>query len=134
MSYNVQMWLTCSSTSTEALDDFVKRWTPGLQSSWSSFSCTSSNLGDLAHELNAKIKSDCGQKIANDVAGGVLSNVNSVEAFSSSAWITGSGGLHSGHSTIYAMPVSGGGIPWSFTVGEETVYIQVSASFPGSSL
>lgn len=128
MAYVVQMWLSCSSTSSNAIEAFSNRWTSALQSAWASINCSSSNLGDLAHELNTRIKADCFNKIVEDI-GGSMSAYQAVEAFTNSAWITGSGGLHSGHHAVYAMPASGGGTPWSFMVGSTKVYVNVTAVF-----
>jgi len=132
MTYTVQMWLTSTASSPEEHQVFAKRWTSALQSAWSAITCSSSNPGDLAYELNARIKADCKQQIADDVAGGNLASVVGVDAFTGDGWITGDG-VHSGRHAVLAMlALSSGGTPWTVAVNGGSISISVCASFSGA--
>lgn len=130
MAYIVQMSLSCSPATPAALAAFSKRWTPALQSSWSAISCAAASLPSLAPELNARIKSDCAQQIADDIAGQNAAAVQSVEAFNSTGWLPGSGGLHSGHASVCVHLLTGtGNTPWSFMADGTQIYVYVDAVF-----
>jgi hypothetical protein len=128
MSYVVQMWLTCTSSTPEAIIEFGKRWTPALQNAWSAIQCVSNNLADLAAELNNKILADCKQQIANDMTGGNPSLIDGIAAYDTNVWST-SGGYHSGSHAVNVVPTVGPTLQWSFTAGTLKVYINVCAVF-----
>ena len=128
MSYTVHMWLTCTSSTPEAIEEFAKRWTSALQAAWASFTSSAPNLNALADELNEKILNDCGQKIADDMTGGNLAAIDSVQALSSAGW-TPIGGHHSGSHAVNVVPTTGPTLQWCFPAAQVKVYINVCLTF-----
>lgn len=126
--FAVSMWLACKSDDPDILEAFDARWTPKLKRDWDRI-VVDSPLADLSAALNKKIYDDCGAQIGKDFPSGA--GIDGVDAFVSTSWHPGSGGLH--ESGLLPVKATKGGVyvgAWSFSAkGGKTGFMYVACNW-----